>query len=757
MRVYLRISIFLRVEEIKKPSRFSANCPMETFAAPIAIDFSTLPGAWPPLNAASASAIPSAIEIFAPPRIHYAPSSPGIQQSRNGDLSLLSFDVLNDYLSLSNISSNISSNINSGIEVSFELQNSGVAAADSFTVDIVHSEDDLIGNSDDSLVERLVIDAIAAQDTLMRTVNVQVPADSTFAQGSGFFGIQLDTNNRVVETNEENNTSSVLGVGIDSIIVDTESPTYTPSVAEVGPTFSNFEIAFSESVTASASNIESYRLEAQSGEVIAIGSIDRLDAQTASINLSENLTDGEYTFSVLPNVSDLAGNSVELTDATFSFEIQPDNGGRNLPDESVLTQGGSYSTNLGLNASFALSGTQGVDVVLTEDGAIAAVNTETGSSLHWIDPETGAIAQQVDFADGIKDIAFDENDTLAIAAGNSLLTVDSITGETLTEQTQSGINRVAISKDGFVGAIAGRTVLLYDTAGELLFSKTLNYKEVTDLEIRSVGTNPSQVNVYVTSFRNEFFTDIEGKRNPVQIAKLEAFDATGTQQWSLFGDESETIKQNVADTRLYRTTLGKDGYLYIGGESAGTATIFRWRGQPMTEDEQFGRANPILSRIDQNSQLYNSGAAHIAYYARVNPITGQIVNAQVTFPRLNYTGRSNTFYIGDIATNANGNLHFGGTSFSFMRNRNQLTINDQAIGTYSGQDPAWMSIAPDFSTRNFWTALSEQGTKGSVTGVDSGYGYSAAISNINSGTFPVTFGPNSGSVFVSFTRDRENS
>jgi hypothetical protein len=64
-----------------------------------------------------------------------------------------------------------------------------------------------------------------------------------------------------------------------------------------------------------------------------------------------------------------------------------------------------------------------------------------------------------------------------------------------------------------------------------------------------------------------------------------------------------------------------------------------------------------------------------------------------------------------------------------------------------------MSVAPDFEARNFWMVLADEGGKGVVQGVDAGYGYSAALSNVESGTVPVTTGEASGSVFLSFTAE----
>ncbi|CAN5810492.1 hypothetical protein BH23CYA1_BH23CYA1_14120 [soil metagenome] len=421
-----------------------------------------------------------------------------------------------------------------------------------------------------------------------------------------------------------------------------------------------------------------------------------------------------------------------------------------LLDPAVTSQSGSYSTNVDLTASVALPGERGVDVVMTRKGAIAAVNTDSGSTLYWVNPATGDRGQQVDLPDEISDLAFDGEGELAIATQNKVLRLDAASGEVLSEIALDGVSRVAISPSGFVGAIADKTVYLYDSENAEVFSKFRDYTEVTDVEVLGCGEDLNLV--YVTSFRNTSFVDLKGKRNPVQIARLEALDFTGAVQWSLFGDSAETIKQNVADTRLYRVTLGRDGYLYIGGESAGTATIFRWRGQPMSEDEQYGRTDPFLSRIDQYSQLHNSGSAHLPYYARVQPTEGQIVTAQMSFPRLSDT-KANAMRLGDIAGGASGNLYFGGAASASIANRDELTINNETVGGYGGSDRIWMSVAPDFEARNFWTVLADEGGKGVVQGVDAGYGYSAALSNVESGTVPVTTGEATGSVFLSFTAE----
>ncbi len=444
------------------------------------------------------------------------------------------------------------------------------------------------------------------------------------------------------------------------------------------------------------------------------------------------------------------GSGPQVTSQALTTALADDGASVCTLNSAVTSQSGRYSANVDLTASVALPGESGVDVVMTRNGAVAAVNTGPRSTLYWVDPATGEVSQKVELSGAVSDLAFDGERELAIATNNKILRLDAASGEVLSQIRLVDVQRVAISPNGYVGAIADKTVHLYSDSNAEVFSKVRDYTEVTDIEVLGCGGDRDLV--YVTSFRNTSFTDLKGKRNPVQIARLEALDFTGEVKWSLFSDSAETIRQNVADTRLYRVTLGRDGYLYIGGESAGTATIFRWRGQPMSEDEQYGRTTPFLTRIDQYSQLHNSGSAHLPYYARVHPTEGRLVTAQMSFPRRSNT-KANAMRLGDIAGGANGSLYFGGAASASIANRDELTINGKAVGEYEGRDRAWMSVAPDFEARNFWTVLADEGGKGVVQGVDAGYGYSAALSNVESGTVPVTTGEQESSVFLSFTAE----
>ena len=115
--------------------------------------------------------------------------------------------------------------------------------------------------------------------------------------------------------------------------------------------------------------------------------------------------------------------------------------------------------------------------------------------------------------------------------------------------------------------------------------------------------------------------------NPVQVAYLLAFDSGFELQYVRFGFEGINLSRNIADTRLYHLSTGADNKVYLLGESAGSQTIFRYNGVTYSGTE-------ILSKIDIFTELWNTGSAHIAYFAKLDPSTGNIDNAALSMSRL---------------------------------------------------------------------------------------------------------------------------
>ncbi len=418
-------------------------------------------------------------------------------------------------------------------------------------------------------------------------------------------------------------------------------------------------------------------------------------------------------------------------------------------NSSNLDGGATYSSNISMKGS-VIPGDEGIDVVLTPKGAVVASNSGSQGNLYLLNPATAEVLGTVSVSGKIEDMAYSaDKQEIIISTSQAIERYN--TSMKRISSISSGADRVAASHNGMIAALNDKTVTLYDTANNPIMQKNIGKDFVTDVEIMACGGDKNRI--FVTSYSNNSFIDIQNKRNPVQIAALEAYNFKGDRQWNLFGHSNNDIKQNVADTRLYRVTIGQDGYLYIAGESAGTATIFRWNGDnPMTLDEQYGKVKPFVERVDRHNDLYNSGAAHITYYGRVNPATGELVTSQLAMPRSSNT-KANTMRVGDIAATRNSTVIFGGKANASIAKRDEQSINGSPIGGYGGAEPTLKAMAPSLKDRHFWTIISAQpGTKGMVSGVDTAFGYIATVSNITSGQAPVTTGPKDGKVYVNFTK-----
>ena len=72
------------------------------------------------------------------------------------------FDVVNDHV------------LNGEANITFTLANQGTTATGEFTVDIIHSDDDIIGNGDDIIVDTITIDGLDGGAQLTQNISVQL-------------------------------------------------------------------------------------------------------------------------------------------------------------------------------------------------------------------------------------------------------------------------------------------------------------------------------------------------------------------------------------------------------------------------------------------------------------------------------------------------------------------------------------------------------------------------------------------------------
>ena len=160
-----------------------------------------------------------------------------------------------------------------------------------------------------------------------------------------------------------------------------------------------------------------------------------------------------------------------------------------------------------------------------------------------------------------------------------------------------------------------------------------------------------------TGFRNAKAFD--GKRTyPVQICYLFGYDYSGEKKWSAYDwstdrDSDRFLNKpenNMADTRGYRCSIGRDGKLYAAFEAAGGNHCFRYSSVDIMK--KVGMAGG-----DAHHSFHNSRAEHKTVFVRMEPGTGEYLAGQQFCGRLP-NGRANATRVkaGDIIADEHGRV-----------------------------------------------------------------------------------------------------
>jgi hypothetical protein len=142
-------------------------------------------------------------------------------QQLQADLIATAFDVVTDHV------------LGGAATFTYTLENQGLWDAGTFEVDVVYSNDDIIGNADDIVVDKFEISGLAAGDILTGTLDIQLPvanlnanalAEDPAGQGSDYIsnnvdyvGLVVDSMNVVSEFSELNNINQGKGIDKDDI------------------------------------------------------------------------------------------------------------------------------------------------------------------------------------------------------------------------------------------------------------------------------------------------------------------------------------------------------------------------------------------------------------------------------------------------------------------------------------------------------------------------------------------------------------
>lgn len=390
---------------------------------------------------------------------------------------------------------------------------------------------------------------------------------------------------------------------------------------------------------------------------------------------STGSTTGTGTGPSMPCGEFQAGDAFEVCAATYLTGDGADSAGAvDIAPDGTLVYGGSiHPEAFGLTATSLLAGGPAGVARLSADGRSALSVTRLGQSI-----------TDMQVAAGSGDIAVTGNFGVAV--------LDAAASELKWSVEIGGASRVAIAADGTVAGLFGKTLRVIGPDAELLGTAEI----ATNQAVNDVAIDGASQTVIVTGFKQ----DDGAPCTQLQIPFLRAFAYDGTPKWTGYDWNKDEVgaTSECADSRGYALGMGRDGKLYFAGESHGGNTVFRRLPQDLTTFAPAVKSDPYNDPYDLN------GAAPIGFYARLDPATGTLEQAQFLCTRLS-SGKGNAARPRAVAADEDGNVVVGGASACCIQGGDVKTVNGQpAMPTYAGGGFV-LVVSADFQQRLQWTAF----------------------------------------------------
>ncbi len=320
-------------------------------------------------------------------------------------------------------------------------------------------------------------------------------------------------------------------------------------------------------------------------------------------------------------------------------------------------------------------------------------------------------------AERLLDLAIDERDNIYVAmwsAGAAKL--DPRAGSVIWSRSDASCQRIDAGAGGYCAALGGGSdpddkaydINVYDPNGTEVGSfRSSKWKYDVCID------EASQTVIYI-GFRNAHTSG-----NPVQICYIRGSSYTGRTKytcydWSADSSSPDWINRpenNMADTRGYRCSIGRDGRLYCAFECAGGNHIFRY-------DPLDIMTSVSIVGGDQWHEFHNTRSEHKTFFGRYEAATGRYILGQQLCCRLS-NGRGNTIRVerGQICADELGRVCVGGTSAwglplpphpKYSVKPGETAFNPMPEGYLGG---AWLLvISEDFKSRLYCTRLTQQRT-----------------------------------------------
>ncbi len=305
-------------------------------------------------------------------------------------------------------------------------------------------------------------------------------------------------------------------------------------------------------------------------------------------------------------------------------------------------------------------------------------------------------------APALADLSLDRKDAiyLAAAAAGAVKLSPQADRVVWTRRTEGACDRLAAGADGHVAALVEGKAVLLGADGAVLAAAN-SARRFSDVCVDAASRT-----LIALGMRNA--RAFEGKRvEPVQISYLKGFGYDGKQKWSDYDWDTDAKSErfinrpenNMADSRGYRCTIGRDGKLYAAFEVAGGNHIFRY-----SPTDIMAKAKVIGG--DVYHLLYAGGAAHRTVFGRYDPATGTLDFAQ-QFTSRSPQGRGGNVRMksGDLAADEDGRPFLAGWA-----NPNLPIDPDPCAKDEPPGGPFLLGMSADFRRRLVCTRM--QGTAG---------------------------------------------
>ena len=279
------------------------------------------------------------------------------------------------------------------------------------------------------------------------------------------------------------------------------------------------------------------------------------------------------------------------------------------------------------------------------------------------------------------------------------------TADAIVWSAGSGGSRVDIGSDGTLAYVNGNSTVILSSNR----TQTETLQEGVDYsatDVTDVCVEPTTMRVVVSGWEQR--DDNTGNVRQWQSPWLKAYSYNGAAAWTAydFSNSQADAESRGSDSRMNVVSRGEDGQIYAAGQSSGGESVFQRLPQDIS-------TNAGLVGNDTYTIPSNLGGPNITFYGRFSPVNGTLQAGQIVLTRL-MNGSGNTIVPRAIAADGTGRVFLAGSANASLANRDNLIINGQNIGGYSGQDGFILVASSDLSTRELWTSFT---TGGRMTGL----------------------------------------